>query len=255
MSKEVAGLLYDPQRTYFEKSKEDGLIRGYDIHTGDCVVVLGDKGHVERTPSELVEITREDGTKVLAQKHIPLDEKSLAIRGGKLTPILRDVICSRIANGESLKKISEEADMPSYATFQKWLREDEDFAKALDHARQSRAEYYAERALEEAESATPSVAGVAKSKLIVETLWKSAEHDKPQKYSPKAANIKIDAPGSTFIIDTGIRRPGDPGYNVDETAKIREREVSQIETAREDEKGDSNAKLQVPEVQKEPRKQ
>jgi hypothetical protein len=244
MSKDVmlAESIYDPQTHYSEMGK-DGAIRIYNIMTGECVAVLAKGAEVERMPVEFVEVTREDGTKVLAQKNVALDEKALAIRGGKLTPLLRDVICSRIAGGEALKKISEEPDMPSFATFTKWYREDEDFRKAIDNARQARSELYAEQALEEAREATPTMPGVAKAKLIVDTLWKSAEHDNPKRFGPKnKGDVHFNAPVS-FVIDTGIRRKGDPGYNVDETQKIKEaREVSQIDTGGEPDEGGSSAK-------------
>ncbi len=250
MSKELVGTPYDPLTTFFEKG-DDGLIRGYNIISGDCILVAGDHNTISRMPSELVEITREDGTKFLAQKNIALDEKALAVRGGKLTPLLRDVICSRIASGESLKKISNESDMPSFATFQRWLREDKDFADAIELARQARAEFFAERTIEEAEGANETVAGVAKAKLVVETLWKAAEHDKPQRFGAKNKAITFNAPVS-FILDTGIRRKGDPGYIADETQKLKDAravtELSQNETGGATEVGGLSADIQVSDV-------
>jgi hypothetical protein len=241
LSKIITGQIYDPTTTFAEKGK-DGLIRYYDMVSGDVVAVLGNNSEVSRLPVELIEVTREDGSKVTVQKNIALDEKTLGIRGAKMTPLLVDVLCSRVAGGESLKKISEEADMPSYAMISKWAAEDEKFAEKLERARASRAEYYAEKAVEVAEDAMPTLAGVAKAKLHVDTLWKAAEADKPQRFSPKLKVTGEIKHAHSLVVDTGIRRVGDAGYNADETAKLRmklerqveEIKVSQIETARED---------------------
>jgi hypothetical protein len=56
-------------------------------------------------------------------------------------------------------------------------------------------------------------------------------------YSPKdfGDRQQIDARVATtsFVVDSGIRRPGDAGYHADQTAKIREEEERLIEGGEE----------------------
>jgi len=50
------------------------------------------------------------------------------------------VICERIANGESLKAICEDDEMPSQSTVFKWLSEKPDFTEKYAHARDAQAD-------------------------------------------------------------------------------------------------------------------
>src|SRR6187551_2841520 len=50
------------------------------------------------------------------------------------------VICERIANGESLKAICEDDEMPSQSTVFKWLSEKPDFTEKYAHARDTQAD-------------------------------------------------------------------------------------------------------------------
>ncbi len=53
---------------------------------------------------------------------------------------ISDVICDRIANGESLKAICEDDDMPSKSTVFKWLSEREEFSDRYARAREAQAD-------------------------------------------------------------------------------------------------------------------
>lgn len=50
-----------------------------------------------------------------------------------------DVICERIADGESLRTICDDEDMPSKSTVFKWLNEDEGFSDQYRRAREAQA--------------------------------------------------------------------------------------------------------------------
>lgn len=55
-----------------------------------------------------------------------------------------DLICGRIADGESLRSICRDEDMPDRATVFRWLASREDFATKYAYAREQQADLYAE---------------------------------------------------------------------------------------------------------------
>ena len=53
---------------------------------------------------------------------------------------IKDTICERIANGESLRAICEDKDMPNKATVFKWLAADQTFSDQYARAREAQAD-------------------------------------------------------------------------------------------------------------------
>lgn len=53
---------------------------------------------------------------------------------------IADLICERIANGESLRSICSEAEMPNKATVFRWLAADGDFSDQYARARETQAD-------------------------------------------------------------------------------------------------------------------
>ncbi len=221
----VNGLI-DWTTHFSEKDPRDGLIKVYSMLTGEVVQIVGEDSLVSRIPVELVEITREDGSKVVIQKGIEPTPALLGTKDMKYNRMLADVVCSRVCSGESLMAISKESGMPSYATFKKWIRENKEFEEALEKALQDKADYLTDRALEVAEEMhareRKNMPDVAAAKELADRLWQKAQSDKPGKYSPRMKLPEGNIGGVTIIFDTGIRRPGDPGYNADETEKVKD---------------------------------
>lgn len=218
--KYLTGLPYDPETTFFERGN-DGLIRLYDMMSGEVLQVLGPLDHISRLPVEFSEITREDGTKIMVQKNVAIDENVAGMRSPTYSPVVGAVICQDIVNGKALKTVLDEQGL-KHSTVTIWKHKHPEFKEALEAAYADRADYLADRALEEAETANETVAGVAKAKLIVDTLWKSAEVANRKKYSP---SVKVDGNVNTavqIIIETGIRRSTDKEFIVDETKKIQD---------------------------------
>ena len=215
----------DWSRSISELDKTTGQVNIFDIFTGEKIGVLSNKFEEQGTIN-YTEIKREDGSILLVQEGIDLKQVNLYEKSLAYSPELCDMICARIANGESLKGISLDHNMPSYATFGKWKREKPEFLKALDQAHEDYADYLSDemlRVTEELYTNRNSVSAehVSALKLYSENIkWKAQVH-KPRTYSPK---VKVEgnplAP-IRFIIDTGIRRRGDPGYNIDETEKLK----------------------------------
>ena len=105
------------------------------------------------------------------------------------TQALADLICERIAEGESLRKICSGDEMPARTTVKRWIVEDKAFQAQYARAREERADYYVDRMLDEAESSEGLDApGVAAKRLIVDTLkWTASKLD-AKKYGDKVEN-------------------------------------------------------------------
>ena len=105
---------------------------------------------------------------------------------------LSDTILFRICEGESLRAITKEDDMPNFSTVYKWILDDEDdFTNRYASAREIQAANYAEQALEESESALDVASGapgtgeagarVMAKKLHIDSLkWIAGKLDSPK---------------------------------------------------------------------------
>ncbi len=66
----------------------------------------------------------------------------------KFDPEITDLICDRIAEGQSLRRICQDANMPARSTVFGWLEEHEDFARSYTLARQIQIEDLMDEILE-----------------------------------------------------------------------------------------------------------
>lgn len=98
-------------------------------------------------------------------------------------------ICERIANGESLKHITEEDGMPSRATVHSWLLNSahKDFLDKYEEAREMQADVYAD---EMDDIAKDTTIDVQRARLIIDTRKWTSSKLKPKKYGDK---LDIDA--------------------------------------------------------------
>lgn len=65
---------------------------------------------------------------------------------------LADTICQRLAEGESMRSISRDKDMPAMSTMFKWLRENDIFSEQYAKAKQESADAMAEDILDIADT-------------------------------------------------------------------------------------------------------
>jgi hypothetical protein len=116
--------------------------------------------------------------------------------------------------------------MPTYAQVCRWKREHSEFRESLQRAYEDHADYLVDKVMDvtEKDNNKFSTEEVSAARLEFDALKWQAQVRKPQQYAP---NLKLsgdkDAP-LTLVVDTGIRRAGDVGYKVDETARLREAE-------------------------------
>lgn len=69
-------------------------------------------------------------------------------RPSKFSQAVADTICLRIAEGESLRAICSDDDLPVCSTVFKWLNERKEFAEQYARAREEQADFYAEQIIE-----------------------------------------------------------------------------------------------------------
>lgn len=123
---------------------------------------------------------------------------------------LADLICERIADGESLRSICAEEDMPNKSTVFRWLEALPDFATKYAHAREAQADTLVDEIVSIADEEVTMIradkhkpgadedaeievvfdqTAVARNKLRVAARQWTAEKLRPKKYGPK---LEID---------------------------------------------------------------
>lgn len=138
-------------------------------------------------------------------------------RRSTYTPALADEIVERISNGEPLRAICRDDHMPVWSAVYRWIRENPDFAAAMNVARDLGADAIAEEALsiadtpvvgeetEESETGRKVRRGdmLGHRKLQVETRLKLLAKWHPKKYGDRTAMELTGADGGPVqITDT-----------------------------------------------------
>ncbi len=107
-------------------------------------------------------------------------------RPSDYTQEIADIICERIADGKSLRKVCAEDDaLPDRGTVLRWLAKDEhqEFRGQYARAQDERADVYFEQTMEISDDAGADRDAIAKARLRVDTRkWVCARMN-PKKYS------------------------------------------------------------------------
>ena len=129
-------------------------------------------------------------------------------RPSKYSDELAELICARIANGESLRSICRDDGMPSKITIQNWLNSNDSFLTQYVRARDERAEVHFEEMLEIADSVIADASEVAKARVQIDTRKWILSRMNPKKYGDKITQEhtgKID--GDVSVIKRVIVDP------------------------------------------------
>jgi hypothetical protein len=113
---------------------------------------------------------------------------------------LADAICARIIEGESLRTICADDDMPSKGTVMVWLKRHESFQTIYAHAHELQAETLREQILEIADDTSgdteygesgpkPNSEWISRSKLRVDARFKLMALLAPKKYGTKLVDL------------------------------------------------------------------
>lgn len=105
-------------------------------------------------------------------------------RPSKYTPELAQEICERIAQGESLKHITDQEDMPTRKTVHTWLLSSDrkEFLHNYEAAREMQADVYAD---EMDDIARDETIDTQRARLIIDTRKWTSSKLKPKKYGDK----------------------------------------------------------------------
>lgn len=153
-------------------NKQTGKLETINIHTGETVTTEGE----------------------LTQQYL-------------YTVELSEAIANYVAEGNTLKKISEMERMPPLYLIYNWRRTHPDFKKKLSMARKDRASYFEDKMIEvvgRAENAGKD--DVAALKLEMDGYNKLAEKGDPETYTPKPQNLLAANAPVMIVINTGINR-------------------------------------------------
>ena len=114
-------------------------------------------------------------------------QKNNGGRPSKFTQELVDIICGRIAEGESLTKICQEKTMPSKPSVLLWLSKSTEFSTQYARARDAQADLLAEQTIEIADDPKSGVdaVSVAHARLRIDARKWYAGKVAPKKYGDK----------------------------------------------------------------------
>lgn len=145
-------------------------------------------------------------------------------RPADYTVDLADLICERLANGESMRSVCRDDTTPAMTTIFRWLRENEEFKQQYDIAVEERTEAMAEDILDIADNGTNdwmtynagddegyklNGEALQRSRLRVDTRKWHMSKMKPKKYGDKIQQ-EITAPeGVTFNMGFGGKNAND----------------------------------------------
>lgn len=105
-------------------------------------------------------------------------------RPSDYTTELAEVICDRIAEGESLRSICKGDDMPDKTTVLRWLRRHEEFRTQYAQAREDQAELLLDEILEIADDATNDFMTITKG---------DASYEVENKEWTSRSKLRVDA--------------------------------------------------------------
>jgi hypothetical protein len=185
-----------------------GLWEEIDAKTGTTVSIQKKMSNADRVRLKnkfnYLEVQHpEDPNKtILVDRRLNTDDLKLwrpKNRGMAYSVVIADIIIDRIVNGESLKKISESPDMPSYSIIRRWRNEHPEFDEAYHMATRMRAEKLIDEALDIARETEDPENIVGTAKLLIDQLKYVAQQEDPKKYSQKA-NIQ-DGNGNNVVFN------------------------------------------------------
>jgi hypothetical protein len=161
----------------------------------------------------MIQLKDDTGRAVWVQRGLTLEDtfKATGRRQYPYSPFLVDLICRRIAEGETITSICREPGMPSYNTICKWRREHDEFSKAYLRARNDRAEIFFDKAIEVVENADPQRDQVALAKVKSDVYRYAAKVSNPTDFG-ETTKVSGTIGVAQIHIETGVRRAMDEGF-------------------------------------------
>jgi hypothetical protein len=189
------------RRTHTCKNEATGLYETYDLVTGDLLVA-----QAETTQWDLSELTEVeiDGKKILVQRGVDFSRLTSRKQHVYSREII-DVICTKVASGESLTKILKDPVLPSISILSAWRKAHPWIDVALKQAYEMRAEHHRDRALDIAETEAESKLELENQKKEIDIHKWCAVQDAPHRFGNRS-NEEVERRAPVYIINTGIVR-------------------------------------------------
>lgn len=117
-------------------------------------------------------------------------------RPTKYTKKLAETICARISEGESVRKIAMDSDMPNASTIHAWVLDNEVFSKRYAIAKAIGAEVESD----EMDNIARTEKDVQRAKLIIDTKKWNLSKKLPQRFGDKNTVVTEDKEGNQMPI-------------------------------------------------------
>lgn len=118
-------------------------------------------------------------------------------RPSHYSPELAELICFRLASGESLRAIGRDPDMPDKVTMLRWLQKHDDFRTKYTQAREMQAEGEFDEMEELAATATPETVNVVR--LQIDTRKWVLTRKSPKKYGDRISQEITGKDGAPLV--------------------------------------------------------
>jgi uncharacterized protein with von Willebrand factor type A (vWA) domain len=138
------------------------------------------------------------------------------------TQDLADLICERLANGESMRSVARDKNMPASATMFRWMRSQEGFRDQYEIAKEESADALVEDMLDIADNGAEqeleidgteikavTQVGVSHARLRVDARKWAASKLKPKKYGDKIQAEHSAGTGITFAMNFDGKKDAD----------------------------------------------
>lgn len=210
----------------FVSNPDTGFVEEVDVVTGE---VLG-----KAIDGSYREVSLSTGAKVFVPASEYKDVQGVRSPHLPYSKEITAVICEELINGENLTDILTKPGFPNANQLSRWRSAFKECDDNILNALQLRAEYYGDEVFRELKNLDPSSATKSETearKLKIEQYWKRASFDHRKRFqeSVKHDHEHTGTVTTKIVLETGIRRRGDEGFIVDETAKLVEKERLRIE--------------------------
>lgn len=191
------------ENTYPRRNKKSGLIEIVDMHTGEVLAVqFSHRDILQGKQARFREVELPDGRKVLMENGI--GARTHVTRSYLIDGTAQRLLADEIALGNSIPEACENLNL-CYNEVLSFKRENKEFASLLEEARRDRADTMHEMVLIEGRKAIDE-------KVRIETYKYMADKGNPESYGNRTKITGDKNSPLTLLLDTGIRRAGDPGY-------------------------------------------
>jgi len=201
------------ENIYYTKNPNSGLLEARDLITNEVVAFQETLDDFALAKTAMIQIELPDGSKVLMQRGISRTKVLESLKSKQrydFSQTVSEIIVEQMLGGKTLTSICSQAGYPSYAQICRWRNENKEFAKAIENARQFRAEYFHDKLIEEHEDIGDVLEKeevAAKTLKIANLKWLTERND-TGRYGGKQKEAVAATGGGTIkiVVNTGITR-------------------------------------------------